>query len=146
MIEILTKKWFWILVLGGGLTGLILALVIPTDYDKIKDSERMYVCKNDNRFENSAPGFRNINDSNDVNVYSELIANKSNLGPQSLSGVSYNKEVYVYERKKHLRLSYIIVKNEHPNKAEPAIYTFWISDSFLLKEPCEKNKTNANTK
>jgi len=134
----LNNRSFWIVILICSMFGALLVLIVPSDYDRIKESEEMFVCKNGSRFDMSAPGFKNISDTNDIRVYSELIANQSNLGPKSLSGVSYKKKVYVFKRNRDLKLSLIIVKNEDHDISEKAIYKFWISDSFLSKEPCSQ--------
>jgi len=137
MIDIYLSKNFWIAIFVLSIFGAFLALVLESDYDRIEKSNPVYVCKKEHRFQHSAPAIRDLKDTNSIRIYLNLINNLSNNGPNNLSGVKYNKLVYVYKKDKKRNLSLIIVKNNKYSMANKKIYKCWIHNSFLSEQPCD---------
>ena len=137
MIEIIKSKSFWTFILIGSIVSTIFSLLIKSDYDLIKESTPVYVCKFNHRFERSAPALRDLGDSLSIKLYKDLVENITNNAPPNISGIEYNKIVYKYKVYEKHDLSLVIVQNNPSSKVKKPIYKCWISNKFLSEVPCD---------
>ena len=147
MLEILSSKYFWIIVLVGGLIGAVLALVIPTDYDRFEKSEMGFICP-PSEFKYRVPCLEIINDSADIKDYLRLVNGLTDSAAFPGTAVEIGKEVGVYSSLGKYGISQIIVINDNSKFGNRSIYKCWVTDAFLSQKPCDekKNKTVPNTK
>ena len=135
MLEILSNKYFWIIALVGGIIGAVLALVIPTDYDRFEESELGFICP-PSEFKYRVPCLEIINDSADIKGYLRLVNGLTDSATFPGTTVEIGKEVGIYSRLNKHEISQIIVKNGNTKFGERAIYKCWVSNKFLQHHPC----------